>query len=169
MNGRGWDHGAFVEYLREVFEPMKPLLANTGDELDFERFRFFSGKKMNGEDETAVIIPLTEDSPSQRVAMKSEEEAPLADYVPLPFVGFLPLDPCTCFHTIRNGVPYLYRVLGYDVQAEMVDSSGAFVRQSTEFSWKNRGAPTEGEWVRASGNITFHTMSCGTACTNQGP
>lgn len=164
----GWDHAAFVRYLEDVFEPMLPLLEQTGDTLDFERFRFFSAKALNGEDETVVIIPLTMDSPSTRLAFLSEEEAPLAEIAPLPSVGFLALDPCTCFHTIENGVPYLYRILGYDVQAELVDAEGNFVRSSTEFSWEHRGDPIEGEWLMLKGNIIFHGTDCEQTTTNQG-
>jgi len=163
----GWDPAAFVEYLEEVFEPMTPLLEETGDVLDFERFRFFSGKDLNGADETVVIVPLTEDSPSYQWALLPEEEAPLADIVPLPFVGFLALDPCDCFRTIENGVPYLYRILGYDVPAELVDADGEFVRSSTEFSWEDRGAPAEGEWFLYRGNVIFHVIFCATTGTNQ--
>jgi len=168
LNGSaGWDHAAFVTYLEEVFEPMTPLLDETGDRLDFERFRFFSGKGLNGADETVVVIPLTADSPSHLLAMLPEEEAPLDEIVPLPLAGFLSLDPCTCFHSIENGVPYLYRALGYDVQAELVDADGSFVRASTEFSWTDRGAPTEGEWVLVRGNVYFHLISCSVVGTNQ--
>ncbi|MBU0596168.1 hypothetical protein KJ567_05750 [Candidatus Bipolaricaulota bacterium] len=163
----GWDHAAFVEYLEEVFEPMVPLLEETGDVLDFERFRFFSSKDLNGKDETVVIVPLTADSPSNQLAFMTEEEAPLADIVPLPYGGFLALDPCTCFHTIENGVPYLYRILGYDVQAELVGAEGNFVRLSTEFSWTNRGAPIEGEWLLFRGNVIWHAMFCGSTTSNQ--
>jgi len=163
----GWDHAAFVTYLEGVFEPMQPLLEETGDVLDFARFRFFSGKDLNGADETVVIIPLTADSPSTQLAQLSEEEAPLAEIAPLPLVGFLALDPCTCFHTIVNGVPYLYRALGYDVQAELVDAEGSFVRSSTEFSWEDRGNPTDREWLTFRGNLVFHMMWCATVSTNQ--
>lgn len=163
----GWDHAAFVVYLEGVFEPMQPLLEQTGDTLDFERFRFFSGKAVNGEDETVVIIPLTMDSPSTQVAFLAEEEAPLAENVPLPMCGFLPLDPCTCFHTLENGVPYLYRILGYDVQAELVDAQGTFVRSSTDFSWENRGTANEDEWLTFRGNATFHFLFCVVVHTNQ--
>ncbi len=163
----GWDHAAFVAYLEGVFEPMLPLLEQTGDTLDFERFRFFSGKALNGKDETVVLIPLTMDSPSTQLAFLTEEEAPLAEIVPLPMCGFLALDPCTCFHTIENGVPYLYRVLGYDVQAELVDAQGSFVRSSTEFSWENRGDPNEGSWLLFRGNVYFHLEWCASVCTNQ--
>ncbi|MFC2099844.1 hypothetical protein ACFLSF_03335 [Candidatus Bipolaricaulota bacterium] len=68
----GWDHAAFATYLEEVFKPMRPLLEKTGDALDFERFRFFSGKDLNGKDETVVIIPLTADSPSYQLAFLPE-------------------------------------------------------------------------------------------------
>lgn len=166
-NPLGWDHAAFAEYLETVFEPMVPLLEETGDTLDFERFRFFSGKDLNGADETVVIIPLTADSPSNQLAFMTEEEAPLADIAPLPAAGFLSLDPSTCFSTIENGVPYLYRILGYDVQAELVNADGSFVRSSTEFSWDNRGAPNEPEWLLARGNVFFHFAFCGVVGTNQ--
>jgi hypothetical protein len=156
----GWDHAAFVRYLEGVFDPMLPLLEQTGDALDFERFRLFSGKALNGADETVVVIPLTPDSPSARLALLSEEEAPLAEIVPLPLIGFLALDPSTCFHTIENGVPYLCRILGYDVQAELVDAEGNFVRSSTEFSWEHRGNPIEGEWFTFKGNALIHTGGC---------
>ncbi len=163
----GWDHAAFVRYLEDVFEPMLPLLEQTGDTLDFERFRFFSGKALNGEDETVVIIPLTMDSPSTQLAFMSEEEASLAEIAPLPLAGFLALDPCTCFHTIENGVPYFYRILGYDVQAELVDAEGNFVRSSTDFSWEHRGDPIEGEWVTFKGNVGWHFLTCTVVGTNQ--
>ena len=163
----GWDHAAFVRYLEDVFEPMLPLLERTGDTFDFERFRFFSGKALNGEDETVVVIPLTVDSPSTRLAFMSEADAPLAEIAPLPVAGFLALDPCTCFHTIENGAPYLYRVLGYDVQAELVDAQGDFVRSSTEFSWEHRGDATEGEWLTFKGNIIFHFSCCLAIAANQ--
>ena len=162
-----WDHEAFVAYLEDVFEPMLPLLAQTGDTLDFERFRFFSGKDLNGEDETVVIIPLTIDSPSTKLAFMSKEEAPLEEIAPLPMCGFLALDPCTCFHTIENGVPYLYRIRGYDVQAELVDVEGSFIRSSTEFAWEYRGDPIKGEELTFRGNIYVHMVWCAEACTNQ--
>jgi len=162
----GWDHGAFVDYLREAFAPTEGLLAQTGDELDFERFRFFSGKDINGKDETVVIIPLTVDSPSLQVALLSEADAPLAGVAPLPFAGFLALDPCTCFHTLENGVPYIYRILDYS-KAELVNGKGAFVRHSTELSWGKRGNPDEGEWYLFLGNVKFHLGQCTTASTNQ--
>ena len=163
----GWDHAASVGYLEDVFEPMLPLLEQTGDTLDFERFRFFSGKDLNGEDETVVIIPLTIDSPSTKLAFMSEEEAPLEEIAPLPMCGFLALDPCTCFHTIENGVPYLYRIRGYDVQAELVDIEGSFIRSSTEFAWEHRGDPIKGEELTFRGNIYVHMEWCAEACTNQ--
>ena len=156
----GWDHAAFVTYLEGVFKPMLPLLEKTGDTLDFERFRFFSGRDLNGEDETVVIIPLTMDSPSIQLALLTEEEAPLAEIAPLPMAGFLALDPSTCFSTIENGVPYVMRILGYDVQAEVVDAQGNFVRRSSEFSWENRGNPNEGEWLTFRGNVVIHFTPC---------
>jgi len=163
----GWDHAAFVAYLEDVFEPMLPLLEETGDELDFERFRFFSGKDLNGEDETVVFIPLTMDSPSVQLGLLTEEEAPLAEITPLPMVGFLSLDPSTCLHTVENGVPYLIRILGYDVPAEVVDAQGNFVRSSSEFSWTNRGNPNEGEWLKFRGNAVVHVFWCPYVSMNQ--
>jgi len=162
----GWDHAAFVDYLREAFAPTEDLLAQTGDELDFERFRFFSGKDINGKDETVVVIPLTSASTSYRLAYRSEGEAPLAEIAPLPFAGFLSLDPSTCFSVLENGVPYIYRIVTYD-KAELVDAKGAFVRHSTEFSWTHRGNPNEGEWYTYLGNIKFHFGQCTTTSTNQ--
>lgn len=165
IRGAGWDHAAFVEYLRGVFEPMDSLLAQTGDELDFERFRFFSGKNLNGADETVVIIPLNEDCPSYRLALLDETEVPLADIAPLPYGGFLALDPCDCFSAIENGVPYLLRVVSYE-QAEMVDANGKFIRPSTTFSWLRGG--NEPEWYKFLGNVTFHFNQCITTGANQG-
>ena len=163
----GWDHAAFVEYLRDVFKPTEELLEKTGDALDFERFRFFSGKDLNGEDETVVHIPLTLDSPSHQKALLPEELMPLASIAPLPLCGFLSLDPSTCFHSVKNGVPYVYRIVDYE-RAELVGAKGEFVRWSTTFSWGQRGNPNEPEWYKYQGNSFAHFISCCKISTNQG-
>jgi len=59
------------------------------------------------------------------------------------------------------------RMLGYDVQAEVVDTQGNFVRPSSEFSWENRGNPNEGEWLTFRGNVIYHFEGCAKISMNQ--
>ncbi|MFC2078465.1 hypothetical protein ACFLSZ_00630 [Candidatus Bipolaricaulota bacterium] len=162
-----FDRQGLIDRVRERCEPIEALLADTGDTLDYDNLRFFTGTNLNGADETVVSILLTKDSPSVQAALLSEEESPLADLVPLPAVVLLPLDPCTSFHSLQNGVPYLYRIVSYE-QAELVNAEGEFVRYSTAFSWEERGTDDpEPEWHKYVGNYVVHFFTCGSISTNQ--
>jgi hypothetical protein len=162
-----FDRQGLIERVRERCQPIEVLLDATGDTLDYDNLRFFSATNLNGADETLVWIMLTVDSPSIQAALLTEEKSPLADLVPLPFAVLLPLEPCTSFHTLQNGVPYLYRVISYE-QAELVNAAGEFVRYSTTFSWEARGTKDpEPEWHKFLGNHVAHLFTCGTVSTNQ--
>ncbi|MCK5586924.1 hypothetical protein KAJ02_12705 [Candidatus Bipolaricaulota bacterium] len=167
MSSSVFDRQGLIERVQERCEPIEALLAETGDTLDYENLRFFTATKLNGADETVVSIFLTEDSPSSQAAMLTEEESPLEALAPLPFAVLLPLEPCTSFSILQNGVPYLYRILSYE-QAELVDAEGKFVRYATEFSWEERGtSDPEPEWHKYIGNYIFHFLRCATISTNQ--
>ena len=155
-DGIGFDRAAFIAYVAEVLGPMEALLGE-GDEFDYENFRFFTGTNLNGSDETVVIVPLTHDSVTVQKALLTEEEAPLAEMSPMPVCGFLPLEPCTCFRALENGVPYLCQVLSYE-KAIFVDVNGEYVRDTTTFEW-NRGAG-EPEWYTYRGNVATHQFPC---------
>ena len=161
-----FDRQALIDRAKERCEPIEALLAETGDTLDYDNLRFFTGTNLNGADETVVSVFLTADSSSHLAAMKTEEEAPLAALAPLPIAVLLPLDPCTTFSVLENGVPYLYRIVSYE-RAELVTADGEFVRYSTEMSW-DRGTPDpEPEWHKYLGNYSYHAPSCVTITTNQ--
>ena len=154
--GIGFDRAALLAYIEEAFEPMEALLGE-GDEFDYENFRFFTGTNLNGSDETVVIVPLSVDSTTVQKALLTEEEAPLAEMSPMPVMGLLPLEPCTCFRALENGVPYLCQVLSYE-RAILVDADGEYVRDTTTFEW-NRGAG-EPEWYTYRGNVATHQFPC---------
>ena len=160
------DRAVLVEEVQARFEGMSRFLAETtGDRLDFVNLRFFSATNLNGADETVVIVPLTEDSPSYQLALQSEEAAPLAGIAPLPLGGMLPLDPCTAFHSLENNVAYLFRAISYE-DAEIVDEAGERIRMATEFSW-NRGG-NDPEWYMYRGNTVIHFQTCATIRVNNG-
>jgi len=161
-----FDRQAFIARVQERCAPIEALLAETGDTLDYENLKFFSGTNLTGADETVVSVFLTLDSPSTLLAMQSEEEAPLASIAPLPFAVLLPLDPCTAFSVLENGVPYLYRVVSYD-EAELVTADGVYARSSTAFSWDRANPNPEKEWHKYIGNYVFHMFWCATVSTNQ--
>lgn len=166
-DGSVFDRQGLIDRVKERCEPMDRLLEETGDVLDYDNLRFFTGTSLNGADETVVSVFLTPDSPSAKAAMKTEEQAPLADLVPLPICVLLPLAPCTCFNILENGIPYLYRIISYQ-QAELVNAAGEFIRHSTTFSWEDRGsANPKPEWHKYLGNYIFHFLSCATISTNQ--
>jgi len=164
-----FDRQALIARVKARCASIDALLnETTGDRLDYENLRLSSGTSLNGADETVVSVFLTPDSPSAVAAMKTEQQAPLADLVPLPICVLLPLAPCDCLHSLENGTPYLYRILSYE-QAELVNAAGELVRYSTAFSWQNRGAINpEPEWHKYLGNYIFHFQSCVTITTNQG-
>jgi len=153
-SGSIFDRQGLIDRVKERCAPIEALLEETGDTLDYDNLRFFTSTGLNGADETVVSVFLT---------------LPLADLVPLPLAVLLPLDPCTAFHSLENGIPYLYRILSYK-QAELVNAKGEFIRYSTSFSWENRGSDTpEPEWHKYLGNYKFHFFTCGTVSTNQAP
>jgi hypothetical protein len=165
--GSVFDRQELINRVKERCAPIDGLLEATSDVLDYDNLRLFTGTDLNGADETVVSVFLTPDSPSAQAAMKTEAQAPLADLVPLPICVLLPLAPCNCFHSLENGIPYLYRILSYE-QAELVNAAGEFVRHSTSFSWKARGAANpDPEWHKYLGNYVFHFLSCVTITTNQ--
>jgi hypothetical protein len=168
-SGTIFDRQGLIDRVKVRCAPIDILLdETTGDKLDYENLRFFTGTNLNGADESVVSVLLTPDSPSAKAAMKTEEQAPLADLAPLPICVLLPLAPCNCFRSLENGVPYLYRILNYE-QAELVNAAGEFVRYSTSFSWTERGAANpEPEWHKYLGNYILHFLSCGTISSNQG-
>ena len=162
-----FDRQGLIDQVKVRCAPIEALLEKTGDTLDYDNLRFFTATSLNGADETVVSVFLTVDSPSVQAALLTEQESPLADLVPLPICVLLPLEPCTSFHSLENGVPYLYRILSYE-QAELVNAAGEFVRYSTSFSWVARGTATpEPEWHKYLGNYKFHFFTCGTIGTNQ--
>ena len=164
-----FDRQGLIDQVKVRCAPIEALLEKTGDTLDYDNLRFFTSTGLNGADETVVSVFLTLDSPSVQASLLTEQESPLADLVPLPLAVLLPLDPCTAFHSLENGIPYLYRSLSYE-QAELVNAKGEFIRYSTSFSWENRGSDKpEPEWHKYLGNYKFHFFTCGTVGTNQNP
>ena len=169
VSGSIFDRQGLIDRVKERCAPIEALLEETGDTLDYDNLRFFTATGLNGADETVVSVFLTLDSPSVQASLLTEKESPLADLVPLPLAVLLPLDPCTAFHSLENGIPYLYRILSYE-QAELVNAKGEFIRYSTSFSWENRGSDApEPEWHKYLGNYKFHFFTCGTVGTNQAP
>ena len=156
-----FDRAAFVEQIREIFQPLEAYL-NDGDEFNYDELAFFSAV-LNGWEEHLVIIQLTLESPSVVIGQHLGEELSWADVGPLPICGFLMLSPTDCIHTLEAGVPYLVRGLAWD-RSEVIDAEGAFARYFTTH-WL-RGV-SEGAWYTYRGNVEFHAYSCAVTTTNQ--
>lgn len=161
-----FDRQALVERVRERCRPIERLLAETGDVLDYENLRFFTATNLNGADETLASVFFTLDSPSYQLGALTEEEAPLESIAPLPLCVVLPLEPCTSFHSLLNGVPHLCRIVSYE-QAELVNSDGDVVRYPTTFSWDRATSDPEPEWHKYMGNWVFHFLLCVSVGLNQ--
>ena len=156
-----FDRAAFVEQVRELFQPLEAYL-NDGDQFNYDELAFFSAV-LNGWEEHVVVVPLTLDSPSTVIGQHLGEDLSWADVGPLPICGFLVLSPTDCIHTLVPDVPYLIRGRAWD-RSELIDAEGTFTRYFTTY-WL-RGA-SEGAWYTFRGNIEFHAYSCAIMTSNQ--
>ena len=170
----GWDRVAFVNSLRERVAVLEPLLCE-GDAFDYERFRFFSAQDLNGGNETAVIVPLTKDSPSERARFDLVGTVPWTQIAPLPFVAFLPLDNTNCFGQVVNGVPYLQRCIDWN-RVEFVNEHGDHVRDATSCYWERGSNKPEKLWFTGGApespagephGLGYHAPTCCTVTTNE--
>jgi len=156
-----FDRAAFVEEVRQEFEPLEAILP-AGDAFDYEEAAIFSGV-VNGWQEHVVIVPLTQASLSYYVGKHLGEELSWADIDTLPLFGFYMMPPTDCIHTLEPDTPYLVRGISWD-QAEVVDANDVVARLFMTF-WR-RGEETPA-YYKFLGNVEVHIETCTTAGTNQ--
>lgn len=156
-----FDRAAFIEKVRQTFEPLEALL-HEGDAFDYEETSLFSGV-VNGSQEHVVVVPLTQASVSFNTARHLGEKTSWEDVGTLPLFGFYMLPPTDCIHTIAPDTPYLAQGIAWD-RAELVDAGGGVPRLFV--TWWRRGDGTPA-YFKYSGNVEIHLETCTTASSNQ--
>jgi len=172
----GYSREKVAGRLREIFAPLEARL-NKGDEFDYANFALFDGT-LNGDREGIIRVPLTEGSPSRVLDWRLGKDVLLKDVSPLPWAGYLILEPNECFSHLRPGEP----TLAFLVDAEeagrdrtedwaviqWVNVYGEVVKESPECS-KQLGVYGKDamEYCTHRGNQKWHAITCTSTGTNQ--